>query len=117
MFAPGHHPATKRVVGIRKELGFRTIFNFLGPLSNPAGARAQVLGVSVREMCRPMAEALSRLGVERAMVVHGEDGLDEITLTGKSYVSEVQMKKIIEYEITPEAVSYTHLTLPTICSV
>jgi len=102
MFAPGHHPATKRVVGIRKELGFRTIFNFLGPLSNPAGARAQVLGVSVREMCRPMAEALSRLGVERAMVVHGEDGLDEITLTGKSYVSEVQMKKIIEYEITPE---------------
>ncbi len=102
MFAPGHHPATKRVVGIRKELGFRTIFNFLGPLSNPAGARAQVLGVSEKEMCRPMAEALSRLGVERAMVVHGEDGLDEITLTGKSFIAEVKQKKIIEYEISPE---------------
>ena len=102
MFAPGHHPATKRVVGIRKELGFRTIFNFLGPLSNPAGAKAQVLGVSTREMCRPMADALSRLGVQRAMVVHGEDGLDEITLTGKSFVSEVNVKRITEYEMTPE---------------
>lgn len=102
MFAPGHHPATKRVVGIRKKLGFRTIFNFLGPLSNPANAKAQVLGVSIKEMCRPMAEALAGLGVQKAMVVHGEDGLDEITLTSKTFVAEVDNKKITEYEITPE---------------
>ena len=102
MFAPGHHPATKRVVMARKALKIRTLFNFLGPLSNPAGADCQVLGVSVKEMVRPMAEALGSLGTRRAMVVHGSDGLDEITTTGATYVCELNNGKLKEYEINPK---------------
>ena len=102
LFAPRHHPATKRVVMIRKELGFRTIFNFLGPLSNPAGAVYQVLGVSSKAMLLVIAEALGRLGTKRALVVCGEDGLDEITLTGQTYVAEVDDRGVKTYTIKPE---------------
>ncbi len=102
MFAPHHHPATKRVVGIRRELGVRTIFNFLGPLCNPASARYQVLGVSKQSMMRPMIEALAKLGSKRVLVVRGKDGLDEITLTGKTEVLELNEGSISSYEISPE---------------
>jgi len=103
MFAPSHHAATKRVVMARRALKLRTLFNFLGPLSNPAGADCQVLGVSVKEVLNPMAEALGRLGIKRAMVVHGSDGLDELTLTGKSFVCELSNGKTKNYEIEPES--------------
>ena len=101
MFAPQHHPATKRAQIIRKELGIRTIFNFLGPLSNPAGAQYQLLGVSSPAMVETMAEALKRLGAKRAMVVCGEDGLDELTLTGNSHIAEVEEGSVRSYQLSP----------------
>lgn len=102
MFAPLHHAATKRVAMVRRELGVRTIFNLLGPLTNPANAPFQVLGVSNEAACEKMARALSRLGVERAWVVRGEDGLDEITLAGKTVVHEVTPSNVRRFEIAPE---------------
>lgn len=102
MFAPLHHAATKRVAMVRRELGVRTIFNLLGPLTNPAGAPFQVLGVSNEAACEKVAKALSRLGTERAWVVRGEDGLDEITLAGKTIVYEVTTKGVRRFEVTPE---------------
>jgi anthranilate phosphoribosyltransferase len=102
MFAPLHHGATKRVQQIRRELGFRTIFNFLGPLANPAGAVFPLLGVSSRDYAPKMAEALLALGTKRAMVVHGADGLDEITLTGKTFVYEASNGKASAYQVCPE---------------
>lgn len=102
MFAPLHHPATKRVAMIRRELGLRTIFNFLGPLSNPASVTRQVLGVSVEKMVPVMAEALQRLGTEHALIVCGEDGLDEITLTGSTFVTELKNNALTSYTISPE---------------
>ncbi len=106
MFAPLHHPATKRVQIIRRELGFRTIFNFLGPLANPAGATRQLLGVSSKEMLPVMAEALLRLGTEHALVVCGEDGLDEITLSGETHVCEVHEDKVTSYSISPDEFNF-----------
>jgi len=88
-FAPLMHPAMKRVAAVRRQLGFPTIFNFLGPLSNPAGAAYQLLGVGKQDLRRKLAEALSLLGVRRALVVCGDDGLDEVTLGGTTHVSEV----------------------------
>lgn len=88
-FAPQMHPAMKQVAAVRRRLGFPTIFNILGPLSNPAGAAFQLLGVGRQELRRKLAEALSLLGVRRALVVCGEDGLDEVTLGGATHVSEV----------------------------
>src|SRR5262245_10163686 len=88
MFAPLHHPATKRVASVRRDLGVRTIFNWLGPLTNPAGAPFQVIGVSNEAACEKMAGALARLGTKRAWILHGEDGLDEVTLAGKTVVYE-----------------------------
>lgn len=102
LFAPVHHGATKRAAAIRKQLGVRTIFNFIGPLTNPAGAVYQLLGVSRREMVRPLAEALLRLGSKRALVVCGHDGLDEITLTGPTHVAELNGRQIKEYDVKPE---------------
>jgi len=84
LFAPGHHPAMKHASGPRRELGMRSIFNLLGPLTNPAGAEYQVLGVFARDKLEPVAETLNHLGVRRALVVHGRDGMDEITTTGIS---------------------------------
>ena len=100
-FAPMHHPATKRVVGIRKELKIRTIFNFLGPLTNPAGASIQLLGVSHENMLESMAKALQKLKTKRAMVVRGLDGLDEITLTGVTKVVELNNSELSSYELNP----------------
>lgn len=103
LFAQAHHGAVRHVGPARKILGVRTIFNLLGPLSNPAGAKRQLLGVFDRKWLVPMAEALRGLGAEAAMIVHGEDGLDEITTTGVSHVAELFPDGTIrEYEITPE---------------
>ena len=100
LFAPAHHPAMRHVMPVRQELGYRTIFNILGPLSNPAGAQAQVLGVYSPDLTRPMAEVLRILGLSRAMVVHGS-GLDEITTTGNTCVCELDNGAINTYTLNP----------------
>ena len=102
LFAPTFHKAMRHAAGTRKELGFRTIFNILGPLTNPANAKSQVLGVFDEKLTEPLAKVLANLGVEHAMVVHGMDGLDEITITGETKVTEVKNGDINTYYITPE---------------
>src|SRR3712207_4016659 len=102
MFARTHHPAMKFVAPVRAELPFRTIFNLLGPLTNPAGAKRQLVGVFGGAYVRPLAEALRGLGAEKAIVVHGTDGMDEITVTGETLVAEVGEAGIEEYEISPQ---------------
>jgi anthranilate phosphoribosyltransferase len=102
MFAPAFHPAMKHAAAPRREIGIRTIFNILGPLTNPAGARAQVLGVADGSLLEKMAIALQGLGCRHALVVHGEDGLDEITVTGKTHVCELKDDDIDNYSISPE---------------
>jgi anthranilate phosphoribosyltransferase len=104
MMAPRHHGAMRHVAGARVELGTRTIFNLLGPLANPAGTRRQLLGVFARDWVEPLASVLARLGSERAWVVHGADGLDELTTTGPSLVAALQGGKITTFEVTPEEV-------------
>ncbi len=102
LFAPRHHGAMRHVMTARQELGTRTIFNLLGPISNPAGARRQLVGVFAREWVKPLAEVLARLGAERAWVVHGSDGLDELTTTGVSYVAALDAGKVSTFEVSPE---------------
>jgi anthranilate phosphoribosyltransferase len=102
MFAPAHHSAMKHAVGPRRELGMRTIFNMLGPMTNPAGVKRQLIGVYAREMCRPMAEVLKRLGSEHVMLVHAQDGLDEISLAAPTHVVELRDGVISEYQIKAE---------------
>lgn len=102
LMAPAHHQAMKHVVPIRKELGCRTIFNLLGPLVNPAGTKHQLLGVYHRKWVRPMAETLHKLGSESAWVVHGSDGLDELTVTGPSCVAILKDGDISETTVSPE---------------
>jgi len=102
MFAPLYHSATARVAAIRRELGVQTTFNFLGPLTNPAGAPRQIIGVSDRLKIEPMARALSLLGTEGAWVVHGADGLDEITIAEKTFVAEASSGTVRTFEISPE---------------
>jgi anthranilate phosphoribosyltransferase len=102
LFAPSIHSAMKYVQPARRELRLRTVFNLLGPLTNPAGASAQVVGVYSLDLVEKLAEALSMLGLHRALVVHGLDGLDEITITGPSRVAEVRAGNIRTYEIVPE---------------
>jgi anthranilate phosphoribosyltransferase len=92
----------KHAVGPRKEIGIRTVFNILGPLANPAGAEVQILGVFRRDLTAVMAEVLGKLGCRRAMVVYGEDGMDEITTTGKSHVAEWVDGEVREYTVHPE---------------
>lgn len=104
MFAPAHHGAMKYAIGPRRELGQRTLFNLLGPLTNPAGVKRQVLGLFDAQWCRPMAEVLKNLGSEHVMVVHAEDGLDEISLAAPTRVAELKAGAITEYVITPESV-------------
>ena len=111
MFAVNHHAAMKHAIGPRRELGVRTIFNVLGPMTNPAGVRRQVLGVYSREWCRPLAEVLGRLGSEHVMVVHSADGLDELSLAGKSYVVELKGGEIHEYDLQPEDAGLTTQSL------
>lgn len=101
MFAPTHHPAMKNVGPTRVELATRTIFNLLGPLSNPAGVTRQMVGVFSRHWVHPLAEVLRNLGAASAWVVHGSDGLDEITLTGPTYVAALENGEIHSFEITP----------------
>jgi anthranilate phosphoribosyltransferase len=102
MFAPLFHPAMKYAIGPRKEMGIRTVFNVLGPLTNPAGAERQVLGVFSDKLTEPMAHVLSNLGVAHAFVVHGEDGLDEITNTDRTRITELNEGKVETYYISPE---------------
>lgn len=102
MFAPAHHAATKNVAIIRKELGIRTFFNILGPMSNPADVPNLVIGVFTRELCRPMAEVLKEMGNRHIMVVHSQDGLDEISIASETFVAELKDGEISEYVITPE---------------
>ncbi|NWO05032.1 MAG: anthranilate phosphoribosyltransferase [Alteromonadaceae bacterium] len=102
MFAPAHHGAMKHAIGPRKELGCRTIFNILGPMTNPAGVKRQLIGVFTKELCRPMAEVMYRLGAEHIMVVCSKDGLDEISLATATHVAELKDGEITEYDITPE---------------
>lgn len=102
MFAPLYHRATARVAGIRRQLGVHTSFNLLGPLSNPAGAPRQIIGVWRRDLVTKIASSLAALGTERAWVVHGEDGLDEITLAGKTFVAEARNGSVRDFEIGPE---------------
>lgn len=109
LFAPNFHPAFRNAARARKDLGFHTVFNVLGPLLNPAGAPSRLMGVYSPAMVRILAEALDRLGVKRAMVVHGE-GLDEITNTGGTRVAELSNGVIQEYAITPEEFGITRVS-------
>lgn len=102
LFAPKMHPAMKHAIGPRRELGIRTIFNMLGPLTNPAGATGQVLGVFAPELTEMFAQVLAALGGRRAFVVHGSDGMDEITCTGPTRVSELREGQVRTYELSPE---------------
>jgi anthranilate phosphoribosyltransferase len=102
LFAPNLHPAMKQVQGVRRELKMRTMFNLLGPLTNPAGASGQVVGVYSLDLVEKLAEALSMLGLRRALVVHGLDGLDEITITGKTRIAEAHEGSVRSYEVEPE---------------
>lgn len=104
MFAPAHHRAMRHVAPARGSLQLRTIFNLLGPLANPANAKRQLLGVFDKAWLTPMAEALDKLGSESAWVVHGSDGLDEITTTGETYVAELRNGEIQEFTVSPEDV-------------
>lgn len=102
MFAPLYHGATARVAGIRRQLGIHTTFNLLGPLSNPAGAPRQIIGVFRHDLAEKLASVLAALGTEHAWVVHGEDGLDEITLAGKTHVAEARHGEVRTFEIAPQ---------------
>jgi anthranilate phosphoribosyltransferase len=104
LFAQRFHPAMRHVAAPRREIGVRTVFNLLGPLTNPAGAKAQLLGVFSRDWLEPLANALQRLGSRRVLVVHGEDGLDELSLTGPSLVAELRDGKVSRYRFDPESV-------------
>lgn len=104
LFAPLFHPAMKRIAPVRKRLGIRTIFNLLGPLTNPAGPKYHLLGVPSREIAEKMIAAMQKLGYERAMVVTGEDGLDDITLTGRTYIYDLHNGKVTHSEFSPEEV-------------
>jgi len=102
MMAPMHHPAIRHVMPSRQELGTRTIFNILGPLTNPAGVKRQLTGAFSRAMIRPMAETLGQLGSEKAWLVHGSDGTDEISIAGVTWVAALENGAVSETEITPE---------------
>src|SRR5436190_1864896 len=114
LFAPAVHSAAKYVQKARRETRLRTVFNLLGPLTNPAGASAQVVGVYSLELVEKVAEALSMLGTHRAFVVHGLDGLDEITITGPTRVAEVREGSVRTYEVTPEEFGLQRATLAQI---
>jgi anthranilate phosphoribosyltransferase len=106
MFAPLFHPAMKRVVGPRREVGIRSLFNLIGPLSNPAGAKRQLLGVFSDQFVEKVARVLLRLGVKRAVVVHGRDGIDEVSISAPTTVAEVSGGEVCIYEFTPEELGF-----------
>ncbi|HSG61088.1 MAG TPA: anthranilate phosphoribosyltransferase [Pseudomonadales bacterium] len=111
MFAVNHHSAMKHAIGPRRELGVRTIFNVLGPLTNPAGVKHQLVGVYDTALCRPLAEVLHSLGSQHALVVHSEDGLDELSIAAPSLVVELHKGRITEYTIAPEDFGMTRHSL------
>ena len=111
MFAQAHHPAMKHAAQVRRELGTRTVFNVLGPLTNPARARAQVVGVYSRSLVRPIAEALAQLGARRAFVVHGAGGIDELSPIGPSFVCEVVDGGVLERTIDPDELGVERCSL------
>jgi anthranilate phosphoribosyltransferase len=102
MFAPMHHSAMKHAIGPRRELGIRTLFNVLGPLTNPAGAPNQVIGVFSKDWLAPLSESLKQLGSEHVLVVHSDDGLDEISISAKTSIAELNNGQIKQYQISPE---------------
>ena len=104
MFAQNHHGAMKHAIGPRKELGTRTLFNVLGPITNPAGVKNQLLGVYSRDLVRPIADVLNTLGSHHVMVVHSVDGLDEISIAGETYVAELKNGEVTEYTVSPAQV-------------
>ena len=114
MFAPNHHPAMRYAIGPRREMGVRTLFNILGPLTNPAGAPNQVLGVYAAELVPLMAEVLKTLGSRHVMVVHSDDGLDEISLASPTLVAELKDGEITQYTITPEELGIERQSLATL---
>src|SRR5438477_8248154 len=116
MFAPLYHGATARVAGLRRELGVQTTFNLLGPLTNPAHAPRQIIGVSNRDSVEPLASALALLGTERAWVVHGADGLDEVTITDKTFVAEARHSEVRRFEISPEDFGFERRALDGLSS-
>jgi anthranilate phosphoribosyltransferase len=111
LFAPAYHPAMKHALPTRREIAIRTVFNILGPLTNPARAEAQVVGVYAAELTEPIAEVLGRLGLRRAMVVHGQEGLDEISTVGPTRVSELRDGAVATYDITPAELGVAQATL------
>lgn len=111
LFAPVYHPAMKNVADVRKEIGIRTIFNILGPLLNPAGVKRQIVGVYSEMLLEPIAKTLRNLGSEHVMVVHGSDGLDEITLTGKTAVAELKNGGIRIYKLDPSEFGFNKVDL------
>ena len=110
LFAPTSHPTMRRVQPVRRALGFRNTFHLAGPLSNPAGAQAQLMGVFAREKVELVAETMARLGVRHGWVVHGEDGLDEVTLTGPTTVTEVRGGTIRAFQVTPEQLGLSRVS-------
>jgi anthranilate phosphoribosyltransferase len=111
MFAPAHHSAMRHAIGPRKELGVRTIFNILGPMTNPAGVKRLLIGVYDTALCRPVAEVLNRLGAEHVMVVHSEDGLDEISSAAATHVAEAKDGQVREYDMVPEDLGLARASL------
>ena len=114
MFAPAHHQAMRHAVAPRRELGIRTLFNLLGPLTNPAGARAQLIGVFQARWTEPLAEASRNLGSTHVMAVHGEDGLDEISISAPTRVTELRDGAIANYRLTPEQFGFASADLRAI---
>jgi anthranilate phosphoribosyltransferase len=114
MMAPIHHPAMAHVMPVRTELGTRTIFNILGPLTNPAGVTRQLTGAFSKDLIKPMAETLKKLGSDNVWVVHGDDGTDELSICGKSSVAELKQGKITEFTVVPEDAGLSRHELVTI---
>ncbi len=108
LFAPNYHTALRHASAARREIGVRTVFNILGPLTNPAGAQRQLLGVYSDALVRPVAEVLRQLGAERAWVVHGRDGMDELTIFATTHVAEVTPEGIREFEVDPKSLGLAH---------
>ncbi|MEW5758472.1 MAG: anthranilate phosphoribosyltransferase [Candidatus Omnitrophota bacterium] len=115
LFAPILHPAMKYAQPVRQEIGIRTIFNILGPLTNPAGAAHQLIGVYDDKWVKPLAEVLLNLGSKHALIVHGKDGIDEVTTTTKTFVAEVKNKKVKTFEITPSEFGIKKASLSDLC--
>jgi len=111
MFAPAHHSAMRHAIGPRREMGVRTIFNILGPMTNPAGVKRLLIGVYDSRLCRPVAQVLNRLGAEHVMVVHSQDGLDEISAAADTHVAEAKEGAVTEYDLRPEDLGLARTTL------